>query len=183
MIRLIRALSSLHGEQYTEPYIAKAQFERYGNLVGENIQTKMTVEKEKAKFVLIIIDLYNEKIVLARLRITLFLHATENAVLTVHHTKPTDVQIWRSFSKESIYAFSEEANDTNPIHLTDRPIVQGLFLLRSLAEYFGDIHSLEMKFIKPLYADQIVYLQKHSGSFVGYHDHEIIFKGKVEFEK
>ena len=63
MIRLIRALSSLHGEQYTEPYIAKAKFERYGNLVGENIQTKMTVEKEKAKFVLIIIDLYNEKIV------------------------------------------------------------------------------------------------------------------------
>jgi len=183
MIRLIRALSSLHGEQYTEPYIAKAKFERYGNLVGKGTHTNMMVEKEKAKFVLIIIDLYDNEIVLARLRITLFLHATENLALTVHHSMPKDVQVWRSFTKAAIYAFSKEADDTNPIHLTDQPIVQGLFLLRTLADYFGDINSLEMKFIKPLYADQIVYLQKHSGGFIGYNEHEMIFKGKVEISE
>jgi len=183
MIRLIRALSSLHGEQYTEPYIAKAKFERYANLVGKGTHTNMTVEKEKAKFVLIIIDLYDNEIVLARLRITLFLHATENLTVTVHHSMPKDVQVWRSFSKEAIYAFAKEADDANPIHLTDRPIVQGLFILRTLADYFGKVNSLEMKFIKPLYADQLVYLQKHSGSFIGYNEHEMIFKGKVEISE
>ncbi len=183
MIRLIRALSSLNGEQYTEPYIAKAKFERYGNLVGKGTHTNMKVEKEKAKFVLIIIDLYDNEIVLARLRITLFLHATENLDVTVHHSMPKDAQVWRSFTKEAIYAFSKEANDANPIHLTERPIVQGLLLLRTLANYFGDIHSLEMKFIKPLYADQIVYLQKRNGSFIGYNEQEMIFKGKVDLDE
>lgn len=38
--------------------------------------------------------------------------------------------LWRNFSKEEISDFSHLTGDTNSIHLTENPVVQGLYILK-----------------------------------------------------
>ncbi len=45
-----------------------------------------------------------------------------------------DWMLWRNFSKEEIKEFSYVTGDTNSIHLTENPVVQGLFILKELCE-------------------------------------------------
>lgn len=41
---------------------------------------------------------------------------------------------WRTFSKIEISNFSQLTGDTNSIHLTENPVVQGLFILKKLCD-------------------------------------------------
>lgn len=79
-----------------------------------------------------------------------------------------DVKNCLSISKEEVYEFSKLIGDQNFIHLTDYPVVQGLLLLDKVQEVIEDIRQIEMKFIKPVYADDPIYLIQGLNQMKGY---------------
>ena len=69
--------------------------------------------------------------------------------------------LWHEFSKEEIADFSHLTGDTNSIHLTENPVVQGLFILKELCNT-TKAKEIEVKYIKPLNPEIII-----SESFIG----------------
>lgn len=63
-------------------------------------------------------------------------------------------EAFHTFSKEEVYAFSKETGDRNRIHLTDHPVVQGVYLLRTAAERVPDASRIDVKFVEPSYAEE-----------------------------
>ena len=68
--------------------------------------------------------------------------------------------LWKTYSRESVIQFAKETGDMNPIHLAERPVVQGLLLLKDLAAYGNDPDFLSMTFSSPLYVGEPIYLEE-----------------------
>jgi hypothetical protein len=61
---------------------------------------------------------------------------------------------FHTFTKQEVYDFSHDTGDENKIHLTDHPVVQGMFLLRTAAEKLGELKRLDVRFVEPSYAEE-----------------------------
>jgi hypothetical protein len=86
--------------------------------------------------------------------------------------------LWRNFSKEEIKEFSYVTGDTNSIHLTENPVVQGLFILKELCES-TKAKKIEVKYIHPVYGDNPVYL-KHDGNIItGFSNRSLCFEANL----
>ncbi len=86
--------------------------------------------------------------------------------------------MWRSFSKEEISAFSHETGDTNFIHLTENPVVQGLFILKELFDA-TKTNEIEVKYIHPIYGDNQVYLKHEENNIKGFSDGILCFQASL----
>lgn len=90
-------------------------------------------------------------------------------------------QYWRSFSRKEILQFSQETNDKNSIHLTDRPVVQGLMILTHLCN--ENIISAKIKFINKILCDEKIYLSQKDDLIIGYVNNIICFKCVIKSNK
>jgi len=86
--------------------------------------------------------------------------------------------LWRNFSKEEIADFSHLVGDTNSIHLTENPVVQGMFILKELCDT-TKANEIEVKYIHPVYGDTPVYI-KHEGNLIkGYSNSRLCFQATL----
>lgn len=69
---------------------------------------------------------------------------------------------WKKFSIEEIREFSRRTGDTNPIHLTDHPVVQGLLLWQQLFFYEKEPAALCLVFYAPVYSGDGIYLKEEA---------------------
>lgn len=90
---------------------------------------------------------------------------------------PVDWHWGYRFSKQEIYDFSNRINDQNPIHLNEKPIVQGLLLLQKIHESLQQPKQLQLKFLKPVYANELLYLKREKNSLEGYSAAGLCLKG------
>lgn len=72
--------------------------------------------------------------------------------------------LWRDFSIKEIAEFSHLTGDTNSIHLTENPVVQGMFILKELCDT-TKTNEIEVKYIYPVYGCNPVYI-KHEGNLI-----------------
>lgn len=72
--------------------------------------------------------------------------------------------LWRDFSKEEIAYFSYLTGDTNSIHLTENPVVQGMFILKELCDT-TQTNEIEVKYIHPVYGCNPVCI-RHEGNII-----------------
>lgn len=155
MIRLIHAFSALRGPQYAHSFIAKAALTLHAPLPAASGAVQLAVEKETTRHMALSATLYDGENAVARLFILLFLHAIPVPQTPCEMLRATP---WRSFSAREIRAFAAAADDLNPIHQTDHPVVPGLLLLQQFAAENSGLQRLTLRFSRPVYADETIRL-------------------------
>jgi len=93
-------------------------------------------------------------------------------------TIKNDGTLWRNFSKEEIADFSHVTGDTNSIHLTENPVVQGLFILKELC-YTSKTNEIEVKFIYTIYGNNQVYLRREANIIKGFSNSILCFQATL----
>ena len=68
------------------------------------------------------------------------------------------------YINNEIADFSHLVGDTNSIHLTENPVVQGMFILKELCNT-TKTNEIEVKYIHPVYGCNPVYI-KHEGNLI-----------------
>ena len=66
----------------------------------------------------------------------------------------------KAFTPQEVYAFSQATGDDNAIHLTERPVVQGLLLWQELFSKLGEPSRMEVIFQEPVHAGEGIYLEE-----------------------
>lgn len=178
MIQLAKAFSELKDEKYNNSYISKIKLEQYGKI--RNTPCHVIIEKETSRFLIISSNMYddNDQIV-AKLSMTLFLNVVVSN-LTETSIIPKEVVPWKTFSKQEIYDFSKAVGDANTIHLTEKPVVQGLLILKNIQESIEAFNTIEIKFTKPIYAGNPIYIESNGKNLTGYSNHVKVFQAVIK---
>ena len=176
MIEFGISLSKLNKDSFQGAYIGKIKYEIYcKEKDGEYFSY---IEKENKNLVIIVIEKKFKEKLLEKLNIYLVKKNNNNSCEEdfVKENLEKNISFWRKISKEEVYKFSKLTGDENYIYLTNKPVVQGMFLLNEIIKEIGNFKELEIKFIKPIFADEEIFLQKGEGSILAYSNNKLCFK-------
>lgn len=186
MERLIRALGSLAEERYQGSYIGKILWEKQATALPTKGTTRLTIERECRNFIRILVVLEVEQIIAARLQVGLFLakekHEAEQQE-SMEDARAIAAERWRVFSSQEIIDFVDSVGDQNEIHRSACPVVPGLFLLKQIAVELSLANQLELRFLQPLYAGQMVSIHKDKNIWRGYGPSGLAFSVKIRYFK
>lgn len=176
MIEFGISLSKLNKDSFQGAYIGKIKYEIYcKEKDGEYFSY---IEKENKNLVIIVIEKKFKEKLLEKLNIYLVKKNNNNSCEEdfVKENLEKNISFWRKISKEEVYKFSKLTGDENYIYLTNKPVVQGMFLLNEIIKEIGNFKELEIKFIKPIFADEEIFLQKGDGIILAYSNNKLCFK-------
>lgn len=180
MIEFGISLSKLNKDSFQGAYIGKIKYEIHcKEKDGEYFSY---IEKENKNLVIIVIEKKFKEKLLEKLNIYLVKKRNNNS-FKEHFVKENldvnlekNISFWRKISKEEVYKFSKLTGDENYIHLTSKPVVQGMFLLNEVIKEISNFKELEIKFINPIFADEEIFLQKGEESILAYSNNKLCFK-------
>lgn len=177
-----RSLSKMSGEKYDGCYMVKANLEIFQRNNAsqdyevniEKANEKITIIKSKSYFkgtlsMVLTISLINGSI---KKENKLISQKKDLSEMTLKH--------FRKITKDEVYKFSKYTGDINSIHLTDKPVVQGLLILMHLEKYIKEGKNIEVKFISLLYADTSIYISESENTILGYSENKLCFKVKYK---
>ena len=176
MIEFGISLSKLNKDSFQGAYIGKIKYEIYcKEKDGEYFSY---IEKENKNLVIIVIEKKFKEKLLEKLNIYLVKKKNNNSCEEdfVKENLEKNISFWRKISKEEVYKFSKLTGDENYIHLTNKPVVQGMFLLNEVIKGIDNFKELEIKFINPIFADEEIFLQKGERSILAYSNNKLCFK-------
>lgn len=162
MIDLFRAFSTTEDFFYDGAFIAKVKYHRFQQKSNEETYRNEVV-KSNRRLCIINCNGYIENEIVETLTVYLMMNVTVKEAIQGEAIQDDGI-LWRNFSKEEIADFSHLTGDTNSIHLTENPVVQGLFILKELCDT-TKTNEIEVKYIHPVYGDNPVYL-KHEGNLI-----------------
>lgn len=180
LMDLFTAFTSQGELDYEGAMIAKIRYQKMGDTSGKETFQNEIVKSNEMMMVLKCTGYQGETPVEA---ITIYL--IMNAEVKAPDALAADVdmgELWYTFSKEEIADFSHTTGDTNSIHLTVHPVVQGLFLLRKVAETYDKDTSykkIDMKFHYPVYGENPVYIKRDGTKMAAYSDNALCFETSI----
>ncbi|ADL51223.1 hypothetical protein [Clostridium cellulovorans] len=176
MIDLFRAFTTKEDFFYDGAFIAKIKYQRFQQKSGKETY-KNEILKSNRKLCIINCSGYADDKITETLTIYLMMNVTVK-----ESTKPEIVEdtgtLWRNFSKEEIANFSNLVGDTNSIHLTDNPVVQGMFILKELCDT-TETRDIEVKYIHPVYGCNPVYIKHDDNIIKGFSDGILCFQATL----
>jgi hypothetical protein len=176
MLDLFKAFSATEDFYYEGAFIAKVKYQRFQVQSNEEIY-KNEIIKNNRRLCVVSCSGYINNELAETLTVYLMMNAT---VKDPTETEPINHNgiLWHSFSKEEIANFSHVTGDTNSIHLTENPVVQGLFILKELCNTTQS-SEIEVKYIHPVYGDNPVYLN-HDGNLIeGFSNGKLCFQATL----
>lgn len=180
LMDLFTAFTSQSELDYEGAMIAKIKYQRWGDTSGSEAFQNEIVKSNEMMTVVRCTGYQGETAVEA-VTVYLIMHAEVKAPEALE--ADTDLgELWYTFSKEEIADFSHTTGDTNSIHLTDHPVVQGLFLLRKVTEIYEqstDYKKIDMKFHYPVYGNNPVYLKREGNKIAAYSDDALCFEASI----
>ena len=184
MERLIRELGSLTDERYQGSYIGKILWGKQQPGLPMDGSTRLTIERECQNFIRILVVLEAEQTIAASLQVGLFLAKEKHGI--EHQDKIEDpysitAERWQAFSPAEIVAFVDLVGDHNEIHRSSHPVVPGLFLLQQLEKELPTASQIELRFLQPLYAGQMIFLHKDKNLWRGYGPLGQAFSVKIRY--
>ncbi len=161
-----KILAQLKGERFMGGLIAKAVWQRGGNLPEEE---GLTVLRDRRDTVVAC-----GRVGDASLTLTMLLGRfdpqdleKEIAAARAEAAKENIANAgspWHVFSPEEIGAFVQAVGDVNTIHQGDRPVVPGLLILEQVLKTTGyaDVSSLTLKFIRPAFSGETLSISEEA---------------------
>lgn len=176
MINLFKAFTTGDDFFYEGAFIAKAKYQRF-EPEAKNEAYKNEIVKESKKLCIIDCNGYVEDKIIEKLTVYLMRN------VEVKEAKKPDIvenqgKLWRSFSKEEIGEFSHTTGDTNSIHLTENPVVQGLFILKELFNT-AKTNKIEIKYVHPVYGNDPVYILREENIIKGFSNGVLCFQAII----
>ncbi|OCA97907.1 MaoC family dehydratase [Clostridium beijerinckii] len=162
MIDLFRAFTTKEDFFYDGAFIAKIKYQRFQPKSHKETY-KNEIVKSNRRLCVINCSGYIDNQIAESLTVYLMMNVTVKDSVQPEIIKDTGT-LWRSFSKEEIADFSHLTGDTNSIHLTENPVVQGMFILKELCDT-TKTKEIEVKYIYPVYGCTPVYI-KHEGNLI-----------------
>ncbi|MDD7794428.1 hypothetical protein [Clostridium sp. 'White wine YQ'] len=176
MLDLFKAFTTQDDFVYEGAFIAKVKYKQFSSNSDKEIY-KNEVVKGNSKLCILNCNGYSNDEIAKTLTVYLMMN-----VKVKEENKKEVIQdvgtLWRTFLKEEIAEFSHRTGDTNSIHLTDNPVVQGLFILKELVST-TKAKEIEVKYISPVYGCNPVHL-KHEGNVIkGFSDGKLCFEATI----
>lgn len=176
MIDLFTAFATGEDLFYEGAFIAKVKYQRFQTKIkSENYKNEII--KNSKRLCVIECSGYDNAQIIEKLTVYLMMN-----VKAKDSEKPNILEnqgvLWRNFSKEEIAEFSHTTGDTNSIHLTENPVVQGLFILKELCET-TKVNEIEVKYIYPVYGNNPVYILKEANTIKGFSNGILCFEAAV----
>ena len=176
MIDLFKAFSTRKDFFYEGAFIAKVKYQRFQPDSDEET-FRSEIVKSNRRLCIASCSGYIQNEISETLTVYLMMNVTVK-----EYVKPEPIKdqgmFWRTFSKEKISNFSRLTGDTNSIHLTENPVVQGLFILKELCET-TQTNKIEVKYIHPVYGDNPVYLKHEENIIKGFSNAILCFEAKL----
>lgn len=165
MIDLFKAFTTKEDFFYEGAFIAKVKYQCFKSELGSET-FKHEIVKSSRKLCVINCSGYVNDEPAEMLTVYLMMNVTVKEPV-----KPEIVEdigtLWCDFSKEEIADFSHLTGDTNSIHLTENPVVQGLFILKELCDT-TQTNEIEVKYIYPVYGCNPVYIKQEGNIIKGF---------------
>ena len=162
MINLFRAFTTKEDFFYDGAFIAKVKYQRF-QPKSDKETYKNEVVKSNRRLCVINCNGYIDIEIAETLTVYLMMNVTAKGSAVPEIVEDTGT-LWRNFSKEEIEDFSHLTGDTNSIHLTENPVVQGLFILKELCDT-TQTNEIELKYLNPVYGCNPVYI-KYEGNLI-----------------
>jgi hypothetical protein len=176
MIDLFKAFTTQEDFSYEGAFIAKVKYQRFQPSSDKETYKNEVVKSNKRLCIINCNGYINDEITET---LTIYLMMNVTVKESSEQEIVEDVgSLWRDFSKEEIADFSHLVGDTNSIHLTENPVVQGMFILKELCET-TQANELEVKYIHPVYGCNPVYI-KHEGNLInGFSNSKLCFQATL----
>jgi len=162
MIYLFRAFTTKEDFFYDSAFIAKVKYQRFQPKLDKETY-KNEILKSNRRLCVMNCNGYVNNEIAETLTVYLMMNVTVKESIQIK-TIQDNGTLWRNFSKEEIADFSHLTGDTNSIHLTENPVVQGLFILKELCDTTRT-NEIEVKYIHPVYGCNPVYI-KYEGNLI-----------------
>lgn len=176
MINLFTAFAKDEDFFYEGAFIAKVNYERFDSKQN-NVEYKNEVIKTSKKLCIIECRGYVSSRIIEKLTVYLIMSAKVKELQKVEESENKGI-LWRSFSKKEIMNFSYSTGDTNSIHLTENPVVQGLYILKELCKT-TQVNKIEVKYIYPVYGDKPVYILRDNNIIKGFSNGTLCFQATL----
>jgi hypothetical protein len=176
MIDLFRAFTTKENFFYDGAFIAKVKYQRFQSRL-EKETYKHEIVKSSRKLCVINCSGYVNNEVAETLTVYLMMNVAVKESVQTENIKDYGT-LWRSFSKEEISDFSHLTGDTNSIHLTENPVVQGLFILKELCDTTQS-NEIEVKYIHPVYGGNLVYIKREENLITGFSNGTLCFQATL----
>lgn len=176
MLDLFKAFTTKEDFFYDGAFIAKVKYQRF-QPKSESESYKIQLVKNNRRLCIIDCNGYINNELAETLTVYLMMNVTakESAPTSAVEDSGT---IWRTFSKEEIADFSHLTGDTNSIHLTENPVVQGLFILKELYATVKT-YEIEVKYVHPVYGCNPVYIKHEGNQIMGYSKNALCFTATI----
>lgn len=176
MIDLFRAFATKNDFFYDGAFIAKVKYQRFQSKL-ENETYKNEIMKSSRRLSVINCSGYVNNEVVETLTVYLMMNVTVKEATQLEPIKDVGT-LWRNFSIEEIADFSYLTGDTNSIHLTENPVVQGLFILKELCDTI-QTNQIEVKYVHPVYGGNSVYIKYQGNLIKGFSNGILCFKANL----
>jgi hypothetical protein len=176
MINLFTAFATGEDFFYEGAFIAKVKYQRFKDRTNNEIYRNEIINNSKKLCIIECSGYFGAQIV-EKLTVYLMMNVEVKEAAKRDSSENKGV-LWRSFSKEEITEFSHTTGDTNSIHLTENPVVQGLFILKELCET-TKTNEIEVKYIHPAYGDNPVYILREENTIKGFSNGFLCFQATL----
>ncbi len=177
MIDLFRAFTTKEDFFYDGAFIAKAKYQRF-QAKSDKQTYKNEIIKSNRRLCVINCNGYVNNEIVETLTVYLMMNATVKESIQTETFKDNGT-LWRNFSKEEIADFSHLTGDTNSIHLTEKPVVQGLFILKELCDT-TQTNEIEVKYTHPVYGGTPVYIKCEGNLIKGLSNGTLCFQATLK---
>lgn len=176
MLDLFKAFTTQEDFFYEGAMIAKVKYKLFQSKIGNETYKNEVVKSSKMLCVINCSGYINNEIV-ETLTVYLIMNATIKEGIQTEISEDSQIS-WHTFSKEEIADFSHRTGDTNSIHLTENPVVQGLLILEKLCDS-TQANEIEVKYSYPVYGCNPVYLKYEKNLITGFSNNALCFRATL----
>lgn len=146
ILSLSKGLGELFESEFHGFFIGKAKVEFLGVAKSRKITSKIEITKDLRKYKKYLGYILEEGNVLCKVELIL-IRKSKKEVSFVKKENRVQGLPFCTINRAEIYKFAKDTGDLNKIHFGERPVVQGMLIMKYLDEYT----IINIGFIKPLY--------------------------------
>lgn len=183
ILSLSKGLGKLFESEFHGFFIGKAKVEFLGIPKSRKITSKVEITKDLRKYKKCLSYILEEEKVLCKIELTL-IRKSNKEVTIIERENKIKGNPFCTISIGEIHKFAKDTGDLNEIHFGEKPVVQGMLIIKYLDEYFRllqyEYTIINIRFIEPLYANESTSIILESKEFNVYKNNKSILKGSVE---
>lgn len=183
ILNLSKSLGNLFQKEFHGFFIGKAKIEFLEQYKGGNINFESEINKDLIKYKKIISHILEDENILCKMELILIKKTSKEAKIIEKENEVVGKHFC-TINNEEIFKFSKDTGDLNEIHFGEKPVVQGMLIIKYLDEYLISLKykyiAINIRFVQPLYSGERTNIILEEKYFNVYKGDKLILKGSIE---